>query len=200
MNNKQEIIKEIKEFAHNNNVPIVFDDGLELIIETIKKENCKNILEIGTAIGYSSSNMALVNDDIFVDTIERMEPMYKEALKNIKRLDLEDKVNIYFGDALDFDDSLLKDNYDLIFIDAAKAQYINFFEKYEKHLKVGGIIISDNLAFHGLVETNGAGESRRIVALVRKIKRYVNWLNENKNYETTYYSIGDGVAISRKLK
>ncbi len=161
--------------------------------------NVKNILEIGTAIGYSSSVFALINKDIRIDTIERDELMYQEALKNINALGLESQINIIFEDALNVDLSTLKlDQYDLIFIDAAKSQYTNFFTKFEVKLRKGGIIFSDNLLFHGLVENASGKESRNLNQMLRKIRAYNEWLSNNEAYDTTFLRIGDGIAISIK--
>lgn len=182
-------------FAHKNNIPIMQKDGIKFLTKYIKENNIKNILEIGSAIGYSSIKMALVNKDIRVTTIERDEIRYREAIKNISKFKLNDRINIILGDALDID---VTGKYDLIFIDAAKSQYIKFFEKFENNLNNKGIIVTDNLSFHGLVEDDSKTTNRNTKQLVRKIRNYIEYLKENKKYETTFYSLGDGVAISKK--
>ena len=192
-------IKYMEEYASNHKVPILKEEGLDLLVSIIKMNNVKNILEIGTAIGYSSSVFALINKDIRIDTIERDELMYQEALKNINALGLESQINIIFEDALNLDLSTLKlDQYDLIFIDAAKSQYTNFFTKFEVKLRKGGIIFSDNLLFHGLVENASGKESRNLNQMLRKIRAYNEWLSNNDAYDTTFLRIGDGIAISIK--
>ena len=119
-------------------------------------------------------------------------------MRNI--INLENQISTYIGDALEFDLSLLGDRkYDLIFIDAAKAQYRRFFEKYMVLLNEGGIIVSDNLLFHGLVEQEEI-DGKDLRALIRKIKNYNNWLFENEEFDTTFLRIGDGMAISLKKK
>lgn len=182
-------------FAHKNNIPIMQKDGIKFLTKYIKEKNIKNILEIGSAIGYSSIKMALVNKDIRVTTIERDEIRYREAIKNISKFKLNDRINIILGDALDID---VTGKYDLIFIDAAKSQYIKFFEKFENNLNNEGVIVTDNLSFHGLVEDDSKTTNRNTKQLVRKIRNYIEYLKENKKYETTFYSLGDGVAISKK--
>ena len=139
---------ELREYAKINNVPIIQDEGLHFLRQMIILKQCKNILEIGTAIGYSSIQMAKLGAN--VDTIEINENMYNLAIENIKKANLENKINVFFKDALEIDINDLK-KYDLIFIDAAKAQYINFFNKFKVLLNDNGIIITDNLLFHGLV-------------------------------------------------
>ena len=184
----------LEEYASKNNIPIMQKDGIDFLTNFIKENNIKNILEIGTAIGYSAIKMCLVSDDIKVTTIERDEERYNIAIKNIKEFKLEDRINAICADALDVE---IDGNYDLIFIDAAKAQSIKFFEKYEVLLNKKGFIITDNLDFHGLVNTNEK-ISRNLKQLVRKINNYIEFLKQNNNYETSFYKIGDGISISRK--
>ena len=188
-------LEEIEEYALNENIPIMQKDGIEFLTNYIKDNNIKNILEIGSAIGYSALKMALVSDDIKVTTIERDKNRYDIALKNIEKFDLKDRITIILSDALDVE---LDSEYDLIFIDAAKAQYIKFFEKFDKNLKKGGVIVSDNLSFHGLVEDDSKTTNRNTKQLVKKIRKYIDFLKNNEKYETTFYSIGDGVALSIK--
>ena len=117
-------LEEIREYAEENNVPIMTEDGIKFLTNYIKKHNIKKILEIGAAIGYSAIMMALVDEEIEITTIERDEKRYLEAVKNIKKFKLEDRINLIYKDAFDVK---LDDKYDLLFIDAAKAQNIKFF-------------------------------------------------------------------------
>ena len=192
----KEEIEKIKEYANEYNVPIMMEDGIEFLTNYIKEKNIKNILEIGTAIGYSAIMMASINKDIKVTTIERDETRYQEAIKNIKNFNLEDRINVIFSDAFEVE---LTEEFDLIFIDAAKAQSIKFFEKFELNLKQNGSIITDNLNFHGMVQKDEKEiASRNVRGIVRKTKAYIEFLKENKDYETTFYDIGDGISISIK--
>ena len=188
-------IKDLEEYAKINHVPIMLKDGIEFLTDYIKKNNIKSILEIGTAIGYSSIKMALVNDNIKITTIERDSNMYNEALKNIKAFNLDNRINVIYSDALDVE---LNDKYDLIFIDAAKSQYIKFFNKFKDNLNTNGVIITDNLSFHGLVE-DSSNCSRNTRQLVNKIKKYIEFLKDNKEYKTEFISIGDGISITKKV-
>ena len=189
-------LEELEEYAKENNVPIMQKDGIDFLTNYIKENNIKSILEIGSAIGYSAIKMALVDNDIKVTTIERDIDRYNIAVKNINDFNLNDQIKIINADALDIE---LTDKYDLIFIDAAKSQYIKFFEKFEKNLNTNGVIVSDNLSFHGLVEDESKTNNRNTKQLVRKIRKYIEYLKENPNYKTTFYELGDGVAISIKL-
>ena len=192
------IIKQIKDYADKNNVPIMSDSGIDYLMKYIKDNNIKKILEIGTAIGYSSIMMCSVSNDISVTTIERDEKRYLEAVRNVKKMELENQINLIYKDALDVD---IFEKYDLIFIDAAKAQSINFFEKFEFNLNDNGTIITDNMNFHGLVSKDeNEIASRNLRQLVRKIKGYKTFLIDNKKYDTTFLDVGDGLAVSKKVE
>ena len=197
MVNTNDALKEIELYAEENNVPIMTKEGITFLTNYIKKYNIKRILEIGAAIGYSSIMMALVDEEIEITTIERDEKRYLEAVKNIKKFHLEERINLIYKDAFDVN---LTDQYDLVFIDAAKAQNIKFFEKFSKNLKPKGTIITDNMNFHGLVDKEPEEiKSRNLRGLVRKLKDYATFLQENKKFDTEFLDIGDGIAISRPI-
>ena len=188
-----EKLEELQKTALKNNIPIIQKDGLKFIQNYIKENNLSTVLEIGSAIGYSAIAFALTNNDIKITTLERDKDRYNEALNNIKRFNLDNQITIYNIDAFDYEDSR---KYDLIFIDAAKAQYIKFFEKFKKNLNKNGAIITDNLSFHGLVDHPENTNNRNTKQLVRKIQKYIEFLNENKEFETKFYEIGDKISIS----
>ena len=187
--------KEIEKYAKIRNIPIMQKSGINFLTKYINENNVKNILEIGTAIGYSAIKMATCNDKVKVTTIERDNERYMTALKNIKDFNLEKRITLISGDALDIN---LTDKYDLIFIDAAKSQSIKFFEKYSKNLAKNGVIISDNIEFHGLDEQEERIESKNLRQLVNKIRNYIEFLNENKDFDTKFYKIGDGISVSTR--
>lgn len=186
---------EMERYAIKHQVPIMQKEGIQFLIDCIKQNKVRSILEIGSAIGYSAIQMCLIDPSIRVVTIERDEERYKEAIKNIELCNLTNRITIYHADALEIE---IEGKYDLIFIDAAKAQYIKFFEKYENNLNEHGIILSDNLKFHGFVDMNERIKNRNTRQLVQKIKKYIMYLKENESYDTTFYDIGDGIAISKK--
>lgn len=187
--------EEMREYAKENNVPIIEDSGLAFLETIIKIKQPKNILEIGTAIGYSSTRFSLVNNsDVY--TIEKNKDMYEKASFYIDKLGIKNKVHQVLGDALLTFDEVSDKRYDIIFIDAAKAQYKNFFELYSPLLNKGGIIITDNMFFHGLVFSSNDDKSRNLRALVRKLKTYHDFLFENEKYTTKVFNIGDGIAIT----
>ena len=192
---------EMKQYAEDFDVPIIQDQGLELMLQLLRIKQPKAILEIGTAIGYSSLMMARHLPNTHIVSIERDEVRYNEAVSYHKRSSIQDQVTLIEADALEIEnDALPIQQYDVIFIDAAKAQYQKFFEKYEPLLKEDGMIISDNLIFHGHIFDNNQKQSRNLKQLVRKINRYNDWLANHPNYDTLLLPIGDGVAISLKKK
>ena len=187
-------ILEMEEYAKEYNVPIIERDSIAFIMKFIKANDVKEILEIGSAIGYSAILMASVKDDVKITTIERDETRYMECLKNVKKCDLEDRINVVYQDALEM--NLSGVSYDLIFIDAAKGQYTKFFEKFKYFLKPGGVIISDNLKFHGHVGNRNNITSRNLKQLVGKIENYIDFLKNNDEFETKFYDVGDGLSVS----
>ena len=192
------LIKEIREYASLNKIPIMQNEGIDFLTTFIIKHQIKTVLEIGTAIGYSAIMMCLCSPNLKVISIERDEKRYLEALKNIKKFNLEDRITLIFNDALNV---RIDDKVDLVFIDAAKAQNIKFFELFERNLNDEGYIITDNMYFHGLVKKDEKTiTSRTLRGIVRKIKDYITFLKNNEDYTTTIYEVGDGIAVSEKNK
>ncbi len=191
----KEIILEMEKYAQENNVPIIEKSSISFIMKYIKANNIKNVLEIGSAIGYSTILMASANTDVHVTTIEKDEERYMECLKNVKKCNLDKKINVVFQDALEM--NLPEDlTFDLIFIDAAKGQYIKFFEKYKHFLNKNGTIITDNINFHGYVGKSKTLDQSSLKSLVEKIERYIEFLKTNPEFKTKFYDIGDGISVS----
>ena len=190
----KEKILEMEQYARDYNVPIIEKDSIAFIMKFIKANDVKDILEIGSAIGFSAIFMAIAKADVTVTTIERDETRYMECLKNVKKCELEKKINVVCQDALEM--NLSGVSYDLIFIDAAKGKYTKFFEKYKYFLRPGGVIISDNLKFHGHVGNRGNIASRNLKQLVGKIENYIDFLKTNEEFETKFYEVGDGLSVS----
>lgn len=190
---------ELKKYAQENNVPIIFDEGLAFLETVIRLYKPKRILEIGTAIGYSAMRMHRVCGSL-ITTIERNPKMYEEAINNVSKADLGDSIEIIFKDALDAFDDVSKYNYDMIFIDAAKAQYTKFFNLYTPLLNDGGIVVCDNMMFHGLVNNEESYEkqTRSVRGLIRKLAAFHSDLLNNKDYDTSIFNIGDGMSVSVK--
>ena len=190
------MISEIEEYARDNNVPIMMKDGITYLCDYIKNNNVKTILEIGSAIGYSSIMMASVDNDIKVTTIEKDANRYNIAVANINKFNLSSRITILNEDALE---SNITGYYDLIFIDASKGNNINFFNKYKDNLAKNGSIVTDNLSFHGLVEDETLIKTKNQKGIVKKIKLYIDFLSNNKDFTTTYVPVGDKISISKKV-
>lgn len=187
---------EMKEYAMDHAVPVMMDEGQEFLISKIKEHKCKSFLEIGTAIAKTSIMVASLDKDMRVVTIERNPDMIEQAKINIDKADCSDRIHLIEGDALEVENP--QGPFDCIFIDAAKAQYIRFFEKYCPLLSDNGIIITDNMEFHGLVKHPENTKNRNTRQLVLKIQKYHDYLEQLADYQTEFYSIGDGIAFTRR--
>lgn len=187
------VIERMEKYAKENYVPIARKANIEYLQDLIKKEKLYNILELGSAIGYSAICMASVDKKVKVTTIERNEILYNEALKNINDSDKENQIKIILADIFDIE---IKDKkFDLIFIDAAKAQYIKFFEKFAPLLSDNGVIVSDNIE---LLDLQRLTDSKKSKKLVEKMQNYKEYLKNLEGYTTEFLDIGDGFAVTRK--
>lgn len=189
------MIRKMEKYADEKGIPIMEKDGITFLTEFIKLNKIKNILEIGSAIGYSAINMALTGEDVTITTIERDKDRYIEAVKNVKKMNLDDRITLILADALEFNTS---EEFDLIFIDAAKSQYLKFFNKFSYNLKHKGYIVTDNIKFHGFTFSDKSKLSRNLRQLITKLEKYVDFLNNNEEFKTRFFDVGDGVAISRR--
>ena len=188
------VIDEILVQAIKLKTPIIREDAIHLLIQIIHMSKIKNVLEIGSAIGYSAIMIATFTD-AEVLTIERDKDTYELAKENIRKAGLESKITLICADALEYQ---IAEDYqcDLLYIDASKSSYIKFFEKYETRLSKNGIIISDNLLFHGLVEHPENIETKNKKQLVKKISNFNEYLMNRNEYDSYIYDIGDGLSIS----
>ncbi len=192
----KEELNNIEVDALKRNIPVMQKEGIDFMVEVLKQQNCTRVLEIGTAIGYSA--MCLVSNipNLIVETIELNKERYQEAKTNIEQYDLNDRIVLHHDDALSFDTNQLKTkSFDCLFIDAAKAQYQKFFDKYIECVKKDGIVIVDNLDFHGMIYDIDHIQNRNTKQLVKKIKRFKDWILEHPLYETKYFSVGDGIIV-----
>ncbi|MFZ3588263.1 O-methyltransferase [Bacillus sp. DJP31] len=191
---REPLIMEMENYAKEHSVPIMELIGIEALLQLLRLIQPVSILEIGTAIGYSSIRMVKAIPNVKVVTIERDEERYQKALYYIERANIKDQVEVILGDALEVN---LQQSFDVIFIDAAKGQYTKFFEKFEPLLQKNGVVISDNVLFKGLVAVN-TSDNKRTKNLVKRIQGYNDWLMQNTSYDTTILPIGDGIAISKQ--
>ncbi len=196
----ENMLLEIKNEALENYVPILRDDTMVLIENKLKELKPKKILEIGTAVAYSAITFSkYLDEEGRIDTIERNERRYEKAIENISKFHLEDTINVIFGDA---NDELKKlpnnSNYDVVFIDAAKGQYLHFLEEAKRLVKNGGMIIADNVLWHGLVESD-YNEHRNRTAVTR-LREFLRIIKEEECYESEIIDIDDGVAFIKVKK
>ena len=193
--NKQELEK-IKQKALEEHIPIIMDDTLEVIENYLKENKPQRILEIGTAVGYSAICFTeILAEDGQIDTIERDSERVKEAKENIKKAEVENKINIYEGDAVEILPTL-KNKYDVIFIDAAKGKYPFFLKEALRMLNEKGIIFADNILYKGYVMSDYNKHKQRTA--VRNLREYIKEVEENPELETEILEVGDGLAISKK--
>jgi predicted O-methyltransferase YrrM len=195
---RDSLVLEMENYAKEHHVPIMELAGIEAMLQILRIQSPKRILEIGAAIGYSALRMAQSVKEVKIITIERDPERYQQAEKFLERSEAAEQIILIKGDALEVE-SQISDlgPFDAIFIDAAKGQYKKFFELYSKYLSDKGIIITDNVLFKGLVcETEI--ESKRTLNLVKKIDGFNQWLMSNPLYHTIILPVGDGVAISKK--
>ena len=194
MDRVRELINEIKEYGINNHVPIMSEDTIDKINEIINKNNINSILEIGTAIGYSTicfANNSCVKN---ITSIERDNERFNIAELNVKKSKLSN-IKLIHDDALDVN---INDKFDLIIIDAAKSQNLNFLNKYKVNLNDSGIIIIDNLSFHGLVGKSNEIKSRNLRQMVRKIEKFITFLDNNTEYDVEYIEVGDRLGVCKR--
>ena len=196
----ENLLREIKEEAINNFVPILRDDTMKLVEEKLESIKPKKILEVGTAVAYSAITFSKhLGIEGRIDTIERNEKRYDKAKENIAKFNLQNVVNVIFGDATEEMKKLPNDsNYDVIFIDAAKGQYLHFLEEAKRLIKNNGLIIADNVLWHGLVNSD-YNEHRNRTAVTR-LREFLKVIKEDKCFESEVIDIDDGVAFIKVRK
>lgn len=190
-------IEQIKEKALEDHIPIIMDDTLEVVGKILEDKKPYRILEIGTAVGYSAIRFSkYLSDNGYIDTIERDEERISEAKQNIKDLNLEEKIHIYEGDALEVLPTLTGP-YDVVFIDAAKGKYPIFLSEALRMLASHGIIVANNVLYKGYVMSDYNKHKQRTA--VRGLREFLKELTENENLTTEILEVGDGLAISKKM-
>ena len=195
--NKEEL-KKIKEEALEEHIPIIMDDTLEVIEKYLKDNKPKKMLEIGTAVGYSAICFTeFLSEDGTIDTIEREHDRVIEAKENIKKAEVEGKINIYEGDAVEILPTL-EGKYDAIFIDAAKGKYPFFLKESLRMLKSDGIIFADNILYKGYVLSDYNKHKQRTA--VRNLREYIKETTEDERLDTKILEVGDGLAITKFKK
>ncbi len=194
-------LDKIRKEARNNHIPILLDETMEYVLDLLKKRQINSVLEIGTAIGYSASCFTkILQPNGYVDTIEIEEQRVNEARDNIEKLGLSEKINVYYGDALDILPTLISKNkkYDFIFIDASKGKYLEFFNFALELLNDNGIIIADNVLYKGMVLSDYNGHKHRTA--VTKLRKFIEYIQNIVGMTSEIIDIGDGISITYKRK
>ena len=199
LKDKEGLLRELEIYADENNVPIVHKEVSDLLKVLLKVNKPKRILEVGCAIGYSSILFATtVGEEVRITTVERNEAMIEKAKENIKRAGFENNITILEGDA----EELLANGegeFDMIFLDAAKGQYKLFYDMIIDKLKVGGLLISDNILYKGMVAHDDFVVKRK-KTIVKRMRNYLDYICNCDYLSTSLIPIGDGVALSYKEK
>ena len=196
--NKIELEK-IKVNAIENHIPIIMNETLEVIAKYLLEIKPKRILEIGSAVGYSAMCFSeYLDEDGIIDTIEKDEERYNQAVENIKNCEIDKNVNLIFGDAVEEIEKLKNNKYDIIFIDANKGKYPYYLEKAIPMLNVGGYIFADNVLYKGYVLSDYNKHKQRTA--VTHLRQYLGDVSSNDKLETTLLEVGDGLCISKKVK
>lgn len=191
-------LEKIKQKALEEHIPIIMDDTLEVIENQLKNNPPKRILEIGTAVGYSAMCFSkFLDENGKIDTIERDIERIEQAKINIKNVGVEEKINIYEGDAVEILPTL-DEKYDMVFIDAAKGKYPFFLKEALRMINKNGIIFADNILYKGYVMSDYNKHKQRTA--VRNLREYIKEVSENPNLETEILEVGDGLAISKIIE
>lgn len=194
MDRIRELIDEIREYGINNNVPIMSVETIETINKIIDDNNIHSVLEIGTAIGYSTICFASNKNIDKVVSIERDDERENIAISNVKKSGFSN-ITLIHDDALN---TVISDKFDLVIIDAAKSQNTKFFNKYKENLNTDGIIIIDNLEFHGYVGKSKEIKSRNLRQMVRKIEKFLEFLDTQEEYSVEYIEVGDRLGVCKR--
>lgn len=189
------LLEEIEKFGRENKIPILLDDSLEYITNMLDEIKPYRLLEIGTAIGFSAISFSkYLVDGGRIDTIEIESLRVEQALENIEKVGVQDKIRVLEGDALDVL-PYLTESYDVIFIDAAKGKYNEFFDHAMRLCKKGGYIIADNVLYKGMVQSDYNKHKQRTA--VNKLRTFIDSVLNNEKLDAKLLDIGDGLIIAK---
>lgn len=194
---RSDLLVEMESFADANHIPIMQLPAIEVLNQMLRIQKPSNILEIGTAIGYSAIRMALTLPDCNIVTIERDVERVALAKDFISRSEVANRITVIEGDALEVDVDK-NTTFDAVFIDAAKGQYMRFFEKFSALVPSGGVLYIDNMYMHGLSDLKLEEVPRRKRTMIRNLKNFSEWIMNHDEYDSTFFPVGDGLLICLK--
>lgn len=194
------IFGEIEREALEQEVPIIRRETRDFMKTLLLIKQPLRVLEVGTAVGFSAIYMSrYLPEECHVTTIEKWEPRIEKAKENFKRAGVEDKITLLEGDAALILREL-KGSYDFIFMDAAKGQYINFLPDVIRLLEEDGVLVSDNVLQDGEVLDSRYVVERRNRTIHSRMREYLYALKKQEQMETSIIPLGDGVAVSVKVR
>lgn len=200
MPERPERLEALHQEAMRTDIPIIKHEMEQFLSLMVKLHKPKRILEVGTAIGYSSIIMSMASDEpLEIVTLEKSPSMIEKAKKNLVEFGFADRVRVIAGDAEENLD-VVEGLFDMVFIDAAKGQYMIYYEKCLPKLKVGGLLIADNILQDGLVAKSRFAIPRRQRTIHNRMRTFIKTVSDNKNLQTTVLPIADGATISLKLR
>lgn len=195
---RDELLIEMEQFAAENYIPIMQLSAIENLLQLLRIQQPKSILEVGSAIGYSAIRMAQAVPNVDIVTIERDEARIEYAKAFIGRSDVKENITLIEGDALEVDIVSKYPSFDAVFIDAAKGQYQKFFDQYSPLVKQGGILYIDNMYMHGLSDLDMKDVPKRKRTMIRNLHQFAEWIIQNEQYQSTFFPVGDGLLICIK--
>lgn len=194
------ILVQMKDYAVKHKVPIMEDVSIEVLLSLIKLKQPRTILEIGTAIGYSAIRMAKACPNSKIITCDIDEERLSVAKAFLHDTRLTERITLIHGDAVEKLHTIEAfAPYDVIFIDAAKGQYKHYFDTFSPLLSENGVVISDNVFFHGMV-TGTEPPIKKYRTVINRLREYNAMLATHSDFQTTFYPVGDGLAVSIKTK
>jgi predicted O-methyltransferase YrrM len=193
---RSELLTRMEREAEAEHIPIIQLPSIQLLRLLLTMHRPKRILEVGMAIGYSTIWLAQAAPDAHITSIEISGEMVERARQNFAEAGVNDRITVLHQDA---QDGLTGDHtFDCIFLDAAKGQYKVYFEKYVPYLREGGLLICDNVFFRGMVAEEEIPKNKR--GMIKKLRAFNQFLAEHPAFETSFVSIGDGLALSIKRR
>ncbi|MFC7684593.1 O-methyltransferase [Ureibacillus sp. GCM10028918] len=192
------LLLEMEKYAKEHHVPIMQLSAIDVLNQLLRIQNPSRILEIGTAIGYSALRMASTLPECTIVTVERDTERVNLAKQFIARSEAGNRITVIEGDALEVDVESIQSTFDAVFIDAAKGQYMRFFEKYSPLVPSGGILYIDNMYMHGLSDLDIKEVPRRKRTMIRNLKTFADWIMAHPDYDSTFFPVGDGLLICLK--